>query len=77
MRKIRATSTTRALDFAARQPLRSQRARDVVEDAAVGIERVALEGERYGPVMGWHVGDVLAAQDDPPGIRQFEPGDDT
>ena len=63
-----------AVDRAGIHAARLQRAGDILIDGKMGIEGVGLEGHGDAPPIGRELRLVLAADDHPPGIGRFEPG---
>ena len=70
-----APSPRRAADLGARHALALQREADVLADIHVRVEREELEDEGDVARRGAVEGDVVAAEQDAAGGRQFEAGD--
>ena len=62
-------------DLGRGSPTELHRESDVLEDGHVRVEGVVLEDHRHPPFVGRHPGDVPIAEEDRPGIRLVEAGD--
>ena len=75
MRRSCAVSSTRWRDLRRRHALAEQRKADILPHIHMRIEREQLEHEGDVALGGALEGHVLAAEEDPAGGRQLEPGD--